>query len=109
MRDSKNARKLDRNDADVLTEIALKSGLPLDVKFETLTLVNVDVYVERDARFCALLQDGAEVEDVERLLEAPPSERPEKIVVAESAFRSDAALANVAHLLEENGIEAKFI
>ncbi len=109
LRDSKNARKLDRSDADVLTEVALKSGLPLDAKFETLTLVNVAVYVERGARFCALLQDGAEVEDVERLLEAPPSERPEKIVVAESAFRSDAALANVARLLEENGIEAKFI
>ena len=109
LRDSKNARKLDRNDADVLTEVALKSGLPLDAKFETLTLVNVDVYLARDARFCALLQDGAEVEDVERLLEAPKSKRPEKIVVAESAFRSDAALANVAHLLEENGIEAKFI
>ena len=109
LRDSKNARKLDRSDADVLTEVALKSGLPLDAKFETLTLVNVAVYVERDARFCALLQDGAEVEDVERLLEAPKSKRPEKIVVAESAFRSDAALANVARLLEENGIEAKFI
>ncbi len=109
LRDFKNARKSDRSDADALAEIALKSGLPLDVNFETRKLVNVDVYVERGARFCALLQDGAEVEDVERLLEAPPSERPEKIVVAESAFRTDAALSNVAHLLEENGIEAKFI
>lgn len=109
LRDSKNARKPDRSDADVLTEVALKSGLPLDAKFETLPLVNVAVYVERGARFGVLLQDGAKVEDVERLLEAPPSERPEKIVVAESAFRSDAALANVAHLLAENGIEAKFI
>ncbi|MBQ7110337.1 MAG: site-specific DNA-methyltransferase [Thermoguttaceae bacterium] len=109
LRDSKNARKLDRSDADVLTEVALKSGLPLDATFEALPLVNVAVYVERGARLGAILQDGAEVEDVERLLEAPPSERLEKIVVAESAFRSDAALANVAHLLAENGIEAKFI
>lgn len=104
-----NSIKSDRTDLDVVYEVMLKLGIPLDYKVIPIEINDKKAYsIGEDCLVLICLdygKDGITPEDIEAMCEFVPA----KIVSSEQAFKDDTALSNVHYILKDKGIEMKLL
>ena len=88
-----------RSEMDILWEILLKMGLPLDLKLERFALKGAEFIGVADRTRVVSTQPAIPTAALEALLEqeVPPAE----LVVLDSAFENDTARANIATLYKQ--------
>ncbi|MBQ3427771.1 MAG: site-specific DNA-methyltransferase [Clostridia bacterium] len=105
MNDMIDSIKDDRTDMDVVYEVMLKMGVPLDVPV-TYTEINDKIaYVVGDMLLLICLADNITAEDIEKMADFAPA----KIVCAEAGFADDSALSNAHYILKDKEIELKLV
>ena len=98
--------KPDRTDMDVVCEIMLKMGVPLDTPLSSIQINNKTAYsVGESCLLLICLQDDISAEDIETMAAYAPA----NIICAESAFKDDSALSNAHYILRDKSIELKLI
>ena len=104
-----NSVKSDRTDLDLVYEVMLKLGIPLDYKVIPIEINDKKAYsIGED---CLVLicvdygKDGITPDDVKAMCEYVPAQ----IVSTEKAFKDDSALKNVYYILKNNNIEIKLL
>ncbi|MBP3925062.1 site-specific DNA-methyltransferase [bacterium] len=101
--------KIDRNDLDVVYEVMLKLGIPLDYKVIPMEINDKKAYsIGEDCLVLVCLdfgKDGIMPEDIEAMCEYLPA----KIVSSESAFKDDTALSNAYYILKDKDIEMQLL
>ncbi|CDE59813.1 site-specific DNA-methyltransferase (Adenine-specific) [Fusobacterium sp. CAG:439] len=104
-----NSIKSDRTDLDVVYEVMLKLGIPLDYKVIPIEINDKKAYsIGEDCLVLVCLdygKDGITPEDIEAMCELVPA----KIVSSEQAFKDDTALSNAHYILKDKGIEMKLL
>lgn len=105
MNDMIDSIKDDRTDMDVVYEVMLKMGVPLDIPV-TYTEINDKIaYVVGDMLLLICLSDNITAEDIEKMADFAPA----KIVCAEQGFSDDSALSNAHYILKDKEIELKLV
>ena len=105
MNDMIDSIKDDRTDMDVVYEVMLKMGVPLDIPV-TYTEINDKIaYVVGDMLLLICLADNITAEDIEKMADFAPA----KIVCAEQGFADDSALSNAHYILKDKEIELKLV
>ena len=104
-----NSVKSGRTDLDLVYEVMLKLGIPLDYKVIPIEINDKKAYsIGED---CLVLicvdygKDGITPDDVKAMCEYVPAQ----IVSTEKAFKDDSALKNVYYILKNNNIEIKLL
>ena len=97
--------KPDRTDMDVVYEVMLKLGVPLDIPVTDMELNGKTVYVVDDCLLLICLADNITAEDMEAMAEYAPA----KIICAEVSFADDSALSNAHYILRDRSIELKLV
>lgn len=104
-----NSIKSDRTELDVIYEVMLKLGIPLDYKVIPIEINDKKAYsIGEDCLVLVCLdygKDGITPEDIEAMCEFVPA----KIVSSEQAFKDDTALSNAHYILKDKGIEMKLL
>ena len=101
--------KLDRTDMDVVYEVMLKLGIPLDFPIREIQINDKKGYSIGEN--CLVLvcldygKDGITPEDMEKMCEFLPA----KIVSSEKSFKDDTALSNAHYILKDRDIEMKLL
>ena len=105
MNDMIDSIKDDRTNMDVVYEVMLKMGVPLDIPV-TYTEINDKIaYVVGDMLLLVCLADNITAEDIEKMADFAPA----KIVCAEQGFADDSALSNAHYILKDKEIELKLV
>ena len=98
--------KDDRTDMDVIYEIMLKMGVPLDTAVQRIEIDGKSVYiVVGDSRLMIALYNDITAEDIDKMA----AYTPKKIVCAEQGFKDDTALSNAHYILRDKQIELKLV
>lgn len=97
--------KDDRTDMDVVYEVMLKMGVPLDVPVRYIEVNGKVVYIVGDFLLMIALFDNITAEDIEAIAEYAPA----KIICAEHGFADDSALSNAHYILRDRQIELKLV
>ena len=101
--------KPDRNDLDVVYEVMLKMGIPLDYKVIPTQINDKKAYsIGEDCLVLICLdygKDGITPEDIKEMCELVPA----KIVSSEQAFKDSTALSNAYYILKDKDIEMKLV
>lgn len=101
--------KSDRTDLDLVYEVMLKLGIPLDYKVIPIEINDKKAYsIGEDCLVLVCLdygKDGITPDDVKAMCEYVPAQ----IVSTEKAFKDDSALKNVYYILKNNNIEIKLL
>lgn len=97
--------KDDRTDMDVVYEIMLKMGVPLDVPVQYTEVNGKVVYIVGDFLLMIALFDNITAEDIDGMAAYAPA----KIVCAEQGFADDSALSNAHYILRDKQIELKLV
>lgn len=101
--------KSDRNDLDVVYEVMLKMGIPLDYKVIPTQINDKKAYsIGEDCLVLVCLdygKDGITPEDIKEMCELVPA----KIVSSEQAFKDSSALSNAYYILKDKDIEMKLL
>ena len=97
--------KDDRSDMDVVYEIMLKMGVPLDVEVQYMEINDKIAYIVGDFLLMICLGNNITAEDMEEMAQYAPA----KIVCAESGFADDSALSNAHYILKDRAIELKLV
>lgn len=98
--------KSDRSDMDMVCEIMLKLGVPLDCSVEKIELNGKTAYtVGKDCLLLVCLAEDVQPEDVETMAEYAPA----KVVIARDSFADDTAMSNAHYILRDRGIELKLV
>lgn len=97
--------KEDRTDMDVVYEVMLKMGIPLDVPVTYIEVNGKVVYIVGEFLLMICLTDNVTAEDIEGMAAYAPA----KIVCAESGFADDSALSNAHYILKDRSIELKLV
>ena len=100
-----NAVKDDRTDMDVVYEVMLKMGIPLDVPVTYVDVNDKVVYVVGEFLLMICLADKITAEDIEGMAAYAPA----KIICAEAGFADDSALSNAHYILRDRSIELKLV
>ena len=104
-----NSVKSDRTELDVVYEVMLKLGVPLDYKVIPIEINDKKAYsIGEDCLVLICLdcgKDGITPEDIETMCEFVPA----KIVSSEQAFKDDTALSNAHYILKDKNIEMKLL
>lgn len=101
--------KTDRSDLDVVYEVMLRMGIPLDYKVIPTEINDKKAYSIGDD--CLVLvcldygKDGITPEDIKEMCELVPA----KIVSSEQAFKDSSALSNAYYILKDKDIEMKLL
>ena len=101
--------KPDRNDLDVVYEVMLKMGIPLDYKVIPTQINDKKAYSIGEN--CLVLicldygKDGITPEDIKEMCDLVPA----KIVSSEQAFKDSTALSNAYYILKDKDIEMKLL
>ena len=101
--------KPDRNELDVVYEVMLKMGIPLDYKVIPTEINDKKAYSIGEG--CLVLicldygKDGITPEDIKEMCELVPA----KIVSSEQAFKDSTALSNAYYILKDKDIEMKLL
>ena len=101
--------KPDRNDLDVVYEVRIKMGIPLDYKVIPTEINDKKAYSIGEN--CLVLicldygKDGITPEDIKEMCELVPA----KIVSSEQAFKDSTALSNAYYILKDKDIEMKLL
>lgn len=102
--------KPDRNDLDVVYEVMLKLGIPLDYPIEEVSVNDKKAYsIGEDCLVLICLdygKDGITADDVKLMCE---DFTPAKIVASEQAFKDDVSLSNAHYILKDHNIEMKLL
>lgn len=97
--------KDDRSDMDVVYEVMLKMGVPLDVEVQYMEINDKIAYIVGDFLLMICLGDNITADDMEEMAKYAPA----KIVCAESGFADDSALSNAHYILKDRAIELKLV
>ena len=97
--------KDDRSDMDVVYEVMLKMGVPLDVPVQYIEINGKIVYIVGEFLLMIALFDNITAEDIESIAAYAPA----KIICAESSFKDDSALSNAHYILRDKQIELKLV
>ncbi len=97
--------KDDRIDMDVVYEVMLKMGVPLDVPVQYIEVNGKVVYIVGDFLLMIALFDNITAEDIDGMAAYAPA----KIVCAEQGFADDSALSNAHYILRDKQIELKLV
>jgi adenine-specific DNA-methyltransferase len=89
--------KPDRSDLDLLSQILLDWGLPLDLKIDKFHLLGKNLYKISDSSLVACFDHGVD----EELAKNIAKERPLRVVFKDSGFKDDTAKSNVRQLLKQ--------
>ena len=102
--------KPDRSELDIIYEVMLKLGIPLDREIVAGHVNDKRVYaVKDDSESLICLDHGSEGITAEDLREICDAFTPKRIVLAEHAFKDDIALSNAHYILRDKGIEIKIL
>lgn len=106
----KETIKPGRNDLDVVYEVMLKLGIPLDYPIEEVSVNDKKAYsIGEDCLVLICLdygKDGITADDVKLMCE---DYTPAKIVASEQAFKDDVSLSNAHYILKDHNIEMKLL
>lgn len=98
--------KNDRSDMDMVCEIMLKLGVPLDCSVEKIEFNDKTAYtVGKDCLLLICLAENVQPEDVEAMAEYAPA----KVIIARDSFADDTAMSNAHYILRDRGIELKLV
>ena len=97
--------KDDRTDMDVVYEIMLKMGVPLDTPVQYIEINDNIVYIVGDFLLMIALYENITAEDID----AMSAYAPAKIICAEQGFADDSALSNAHYILRDKQIELKLV
>ena len=97
--------KDDRTDMDVVYEVMLKMGVPLDMPVQYIEVNGKIVYIVGEFLLMIALFDNITAEDIESIAAYAPA----KIICAESSFKDDSALSNAHYILRDKQIELKLV
>ena len=97
--------KHDRTDMDVVYEVMLKMGIPLDVEVQYMEIGDKIAYIVGDFILMICLAKDITAEDIENMAQYPPA----KIICAEAGFADDSALSNAHYILKDRSIELKLV
>lgn len=97
--------KSDRCEMDVVTEIMLKMGVPLDIPVTTVTVNNKTAYAVGDFLLLICLAQNITAEDIEKLCDYAPG----KLILAESSFADTSVMRNAYHILKDRKISVKLV
>lgn len=97
--------KDDRTDMDVVYEIMLKMGVPLDTAVQYIEINDKIVYIVGDFLLMIALYNDITAEDIDQMAAYAPA----KIVCAEQGFADDTALSNAHYILRDKQIELKLV
>ena len=97
--------KDDRTDMDVVYEVMLKMGIPLDVEVQYMEIGDKIAYIVGDFILMICLAKNITAEDIENMAQYAPA----KIICAESGFADDSALSNAHYILKDRSIELKLV
>lgn len=101
-----NTLKAGRSDMDIVFEVMLKMGVPLDIPVLPITVNDKKVYsIGEDAMLLVCLNSGITPEDMEAMCDLAPA----KIIAAEEGFVDDTALSNAHYILKDRDIEMKLL
>ena len=96
--------KPDRSDMDIVFEVMLKMGLPLDSVVHEITVGSKKCYTIGE-KLLVCLEFGITPEDITAMCDLAP----EKIVCAEEAFADSNVMSNAHYILKDRGIEMKLL
>ena len=97
--------KHDRTDMDVVYEVMLKMGIPLDVEVQYMEIGDKIAYIVGDFILMICLAKNITAEDIENMAQYAPA----KIICAEAGFADDSALSNAHYILKDRSIELKLV
>ena len=97
--------KDDRTDMDVVYEVMLKMGIPLDVEVQYMEIGDKIAYIVGDFILMICLAKNIIAEDIENMAQYAPA----KIICAEAGFADDSALSNAHYILKDRAIELKLV
>lgn len=98
--------KQGRKDMDIVFEVMLKMGVPLNYPVFEIEVESKRAYsVGEDCMLLVCLDSGITPEDVEAMCEFAPA----KIIAAEESFADDTALSNAHYILKDRDIEMKLL
>lgn len=97
--------KDDRTDMDVVYEVMLKMGVPLDVPVQYIEVNEKIVYIVGEFLLMIALFDNITADDIESIAAYAPA----KIICAENGFKDDSALSNAHYILRDRSIELKLV
>lgn len=105
LNDMVDSIKPDRTAMDVVYEVSLKMGIPLDVPVTYMEVNSKICYVVGDLLLLICFAENITAEDIEAMVEYAPA----KIILAEQSFADDSALSNAHYILRDRGIELKLV
>lgn len=101
-----NTLKAGRSDMDIVFEVMLKMGVPLDIPVLPITVNDKKVYsIGEGTKLLVCLDSGITPEDMEAMCDLAPA----KIIAAEEGFVDDTALSNAHYILKDRDIEMKLL
>ena len=98
--------KPDRSDLDMVFEVMLKLGVPLDFPMTEVSVNGKTAYsVGEDCLLLVCLTPDIQPEDVEQMAEYAPA----KAVISRDSFADDTAMANAWYILRDRGVDLKLV
>lgn len=97
--------KPDRTDMDVVAEIMLKMGVPLDIPVTKIDVNGKAAYAVGDYLLLICLAENVTVEDMEKLCDLAPA----KLVIAESSFADTSAMRNANYIVRDRSVSLKLV
>ena len=107
----KDTIKPDRTDLDMVYEVMLKTGIPLDSPITDTLIEEKKVYNVKNGDLQILIcldygKTGITADDIRIMLDTLA---PSKIVASEKSFKDDVELSNSYYILKDYGIEMKLL
>ena len=97
--------KPDRSDLDMVFEVMLKLGVPLDFPVTEVSVNGKTAYsVGEDCLLLVCLTPDIQPEDMEQMAEYAP-----KAVISRDSFTDDTAMANAWYILRDRGVDLKLV
>ena len=98
--------KPDRSDLDMVFEVMLKLGVPLDFPVSEVSINGKTACsVGEDCLLLVCLAPDIQPEDVEQMAEYAPA----KAVISRDSFADDTAMANAWYILRDRGVDLKLV
>jgi len=105
--------KCDRSDLDIVFEVMLKMGIPLDYMVSEITIGNRKCYsigerpfeTSKDCMILVCLDFGITPDDITAFCDLAPA----KIIAAEEAFEDSTAMSNAHYILKDRDLEMKLL
>lgn len=98
--------KPDRSDLDMVYEVMLKLGVPLNYPVQQLNINGKPVYeVGENCLLLICLAEFVEPEDVQAMADYAPA----KMIMSRDCFTTDTAMANAHYILRDRQIELKLV